>query len=213
MDCRKIKISGFGFFLGLLLCFQCFSIQAQTWSEFFQQKKTQKQYLLEQVIALKVYAGYLEKGYEIAGDGLGLIRDFKNGEFGLHGLFFSALKAVSPLIKDNPRMVALLGMEASVLKTASKSYGDLYWSNAEAQYISSVQSDLKQGCGADLEALLLLVSAGKLEMSDDERLKRFDALYLVVGERYTSARDFDASVCLLLAQKTIAIKEFKQLED
>ena len=40
--------------------------QAQTFAEWFRQKKTQKQYLIQQIAALQVYIGYAQKGYSIA---------------------------------------------------------------------------------------------------------------------------------------------------
>ena len=36
---------------------------SQTYEEWFQQTKTQKKYLLQQIAALKVYIGYAEKGF------------------------------------------------------------------------------------------------------------------------------------------------------
>ena len=44
--------------LGMLVT----GVKAQTFAEWFQQKKTQKIYLLEQIAALQIYTGYLQKG-------------------------------------------------------------------------------------------------------------------------------------------------------
>lgn len=86
--------------LGLvfLLLFVGTNAFGQTWGEFFSQKKTQKKYLLEQLVALKMYAGYLKKGYDIVGSGIGTVWDIKNGEFSLHSTFFSSLKSVNPIL-------------------------------------------------------------------------------------------------------------------
>ncbi|ULT42931.1 conjugal transfer protein TraI [Niabella defluvii] len=56
------------------------NLQAQTFAEWFQQKKTQKKYLLQQIAALQVYIGYAKKGYNIAKDGLNTIGGFTRGE-------------------------------------------------------------------------------------------------------------------------------------
>jgi hypothetical protein len=56
----SIRIKKCFFLFALPLLFVQVST-AQTWSEWFSQKKTQKKYLLEQVAALKIYAGYLKK--------------------------------------------------------------------------------------------------------------------------------------------------------
>ncbi|MGB4400952.1 MAG: hypothetical protein WBJ10_16380, partial [Daejeonella sp.] len=60
------------------------NLMAQTWDEIFKQKETQKKYLVQQLAALKLYAGYLKKGYDIADKGISSIKAFSNGEFKLH---------------------------------------------------------------------------------------------------------------------------------
>lgn len=201
------------FMVFALLLTHLTGLKAQTWSEIFQQKKTQKNYLLEQLIALKVYGGYLEKGYRIAGEGLGFVRGFKNGEFGLHELFFGSLKSISPLITQNPRLASLILMEQEVFRIAVRNYADETFGSAETAFIESVKNDLKKSFEEDLHSLYTLLEDGKLEMSENERLQTFNRLYSRVYETYISATGFDASVRLLLVQKKQSLKEFKNLED
>jgi len=208
MDCKVRMFVAWLLTFGALV-FAFSPIRAQTWSEFFQQKKTQKQYLLEQLVALKIYAGYLEKGYEIAGDGLGIVRGFKNGEFGLHEVFFSSLKTISPLISANPRMIYLISMEQEIFRISRRNYADNLFGLAEMNFIVGVQTDLGKSFEADLELLSLILEWGKLELTEVERFDRLNRLYEQVCERYQSATDFDASVRLLLTQKTKSLKELK----
>jgi len=188
-------------------------LKAQTWSEFFQQKKTQKNYLLEQLVALKVYGGYLEKGYKIAGEGLGFVQGFKNGEFGLHELFFGSLKTISPLITQNPRLASLISMQQEVFRISVSNYADEVFGSAETAFIESVKRDLNKSFEDDLQSLNTLLEAGKLEMSEEERLQAFNRLYNRVHENYLAATGFKASVRLLLVQKKQSLKEFKNMED
>jgi hypothetical protein len=58
--------------------------QGQFLGGFFSQKQTELKYYLQQIAALKLYAGFLEKGYSIAREGLTVIAEIKNGEFNLH---------------------------------------------------------------------------------------------------------------------------------
>src|SRR3954466_1406137 len=87
-------------FIILLLTTLAAHSNAQTFSEWFRQKKTQKKYLIEQIAALEVYAGHLEKGYSILSEGLSQINSIKHGEFGLHDAYFYSLKNINPHIKD-----------------------------------------------------------------------------------------------------------------
>ncbi len=86
----------------MLAAFPFQLIRAQTFSEWFRQKKTQQRYLLEQIAALRVYAGYVHKGYGIVSDGLQTVRDITNVEFNLHGFFISG---VSGAATRNPTKV------------------------------------------------------------------------------------------------------------
>lgn len=58
--------------------------KVQTFHEWFRQKKTQKKYLIQQIAALKVYLGYVQKGYSIAQKGLTTVSNIKKGNFDLH---------------------------------------------------------------------------------------------------------------------------------
>ena len=69
--------------IALLLSF-AESISAQTFDEWFNQKATQRKYLIQQIAALEVYTGYVSDGYSIAKKGLNIIHDIKNGDFNLH---------------------------------------------------------------------------------------------------------------------------------
>ena len=102
--------------VGLLVCCLGFSASAQTWSEWFAQKATQKKYLLEQLAALQVYTGYVKKGYGIARDGLGLVRDITGGEFKLHELFISGLKKVSPAVAGDARVAEIVVLELEIVR-------------------------------------------------------------------------------------------------
>ena len=65
----------------LLILFISFGqlLQAQTFAEWFQQKKTQKKYLVKKIAALQVYIEFAEKGYKIAKEGLNTIGVFTSG--------------------------------------------------------------------------------------------------------------------------------------
>src|SRR5690349_20806460 len=93
--------------LRILLLVLSPSVKSQTFSEWFRQNKTQKKYLLEQIAALEVYAGYLEKGYTIAKDGLNTIDKIRHGEFELHDKHFQSFKKVDPAIGSWRRLVEM----------------------------------------------------------------------------------------------------------
>ena len=115
MYMKSIKI----FICSCMLVVLTIPLHAQTFSEWFSQKKTQKKYLLEQIAALQMYIGYAKKGYEIAGSGLSTIRNITNGEFKLHDLFITGLKKVSPVVRNDIRVAEIILLEIEIIKSFS----------------------------------------------------------------------------------------------
>lgn len=201
------------FAAGLLVCGFPLSGAAQTFAEFFKQKKTQKRYLLQQIAALKVYLGYAKKGYELVGSGLSTVRDITNGEFSLHNAFISSLKKVSPFVRSNAKVAEIIACQLGIMRAFDIGERDKLPVSSQL-YVQDVKAHLLDECFKDLEELLLVVTAGKVEMSDSDRLERLDKVYLSMMDKYSFALDFSAQVKLLIAGGTseeLSINYLKRL--
>lgn len=200
----------FGIFL--MIAFSVNQLHAQTWSEWFSQKKTQKKYLIEQLAALKLYAGYLKKGYEIGSSGLKFIKDASRGEFDLHDAFFSSLKRVSPVIRKNVRIAEILEMQLEISKACAGFRKVQNLSSANHLYIDLVCSNLLDNCLNDLEQLLQVVTSGRLELSDDERIVRIDGLHLRMQQKKIFVDRFSGDIRSLDRERRLEIKNIKEME-
>ncbi|WP_461791656.1 hypothetical protein [Pedobacter sp.] len=200
-----------GFLVGLVFGCATITVQAQTFSEWFRQKHTQKKYLLEQIAALKVYTGYVKKGYGIARDGLGLVRDITDGEFKLHELFISGLKKVSPVIGGDVRLAEIMVLELSVLRSFKGLLEMEGLSVDHLDYLLEVKSAVVSNGLADLEELLLVVTSGRVEMTDDQRIARLNGIYERTLERHGFAQRFSGQVVGLLKQMEMEGKSLKAL--
>lgn len=191
--------------LGLLLLLSCslfsVTVKAQTWDELFNQKKTQIRYLGEQLIALKMYAGYLKKGYEIVGQGVNTVKNLKSGEFNMHQTFISSLKVVNPAIRNSSKVAEIIALQLSLNKSFSNIKGIGYLSASHQQYISLVKDEIQDECRKDLEELLIVITSGKAEMKDDERMKRLDKVYSSMLDKSEFTQSFCNEVSLLISQK------------
>jgi len=172
---------------------------AQTWEEIFAQKKTQKKYLVKQIVYLKLYADQAWKGYKVVSGGLETIKDFTSGEFSLHEAFLSALGKVSSLVRKDFRVAEIVSMQISI----SSSFGALQnssssFSPASKRYLDRVRRSVLWECDADLESLLDIVLSGKLEMDDAERLSRLSKVHAAMKEKVMFARWFCSEAQLLL---------------
>ncbi|MES2458207.1 MAG: hypothetical protein V4594_21800 [Bacteroidota bacterium] len=175
--------------------------KAQTFAEWFSQKKTQKKYLLNQIAALQVYIGYARKGYEVASSGLGMVRDISRGEFNLHSAFITGLKQVSPAIRNDARIAEIIALQVSILKAFGSVRKDEVFSADQLAYIAEVSAGISSECYHDLEELLLVITSGKLEMSDDERLSRLNGIYERMLDKSAFTQSFCGDAAILIRQK------------
>ena len=187
--------------LVILFSFIAGSLHAQTWEEWFKQKKTQIKYLTQQVAALQVYEGYVSKGYQIAKGGLHTIGDIKNGEFTLHETFFSSLTHINPSLQQYSRIADIVALQLNINKQYKRCYESANQSNQlhsnERQYINSVFISLLQNCTNDISDLITLLTDGQLRLEDDERLQRIDAIYKSMLNKYGFAQTFSRQVNML----------------
>lgn len=198
--------------LGILVLISL-GASAQTWSEWFSQKKTQQKYLLEQLAALKLYAGYLKKGYEISKSGLSFIKDASKGEFSLHEGFFASLKKVSPEILGSSAVAQILEKQLSVRRVIRGINVQIESFPIHSDYLVRVKNNLQQSCLYDLEELLLVLSSGKLEMGDEERLARIDKINIAMEEKEAFAQRFLSGLISLQNSKSREIKDLLEMEE
>lgn len=185
---------------------------AQTWSEWFSQKKTQKRYLIEQVAALKLYAGYLRKGYEIGSSGLTFIKGAAKGEFDLHSTFFSSLKIVSPAVRQDVRIAEIIAMQILIGKSFA-SLGRMDGLASESvDYLQLVGDRVLSECLNDLEELQLVITSGKIEMGDQERIIRVDRIYRSMQSKKIFALQFLGVAKSLAAESNSELKSLKEME-
>lgn len=198
----------------LLYCSQ--SLNAQTLGEWFNQKKTQKRYLIEQIAALEAYKSFLSTGYGIVKDGTNLIGTITRGEWNLHADFFNGLKIVSPepkqkskaeeIIKirnqmdqDRRQMEKLISEKEFIAIGEKKKYENWY-------------ANIAADADGDLQDLKTLLTDGSLELEEAERIKRIEAVYNSIQHKYSQQRKFSNSLKQTILQREQKIEESKILK-
>jgi len=182
------------------------NLSAQTWGEWFNQKATQKKYLLLQIAALKVYAGYLSKGYSIAKNGLNTIKDIKHSDFNLHNDYFTSLVTVNPKVRQYKKVAEIIAIQISIAKQSGKAIknfrGNQHFTSAEINYLQNVFGNLLSECSKNLDELFSLITNGNLQMKDDERIQAIDRLYADMQDKQQFARSFCNSAAGLSVQRS-----------
>ncbi|MGF7072347.1 hypothetical protein [Mucilaginibacter sp. 3215] len=177
------------------------SARAQTFAEWFSQKKTQKKYLLQQIAALQVYSGYVKTGYNIAKGGLGSIGGYITNENGLHTDYYTRLKTVNTTVKNNPQVNDIIRWQGDILKQTGAIQKQTGLTSNESSYTKKVCQSLLQDCDARINDLMLILSDNKAEMSDEERITLIARLHQAMQDNYRFAASFRSQLRIYVGNK------------
>ena len=176
-------------------------------------QEKQREELLKQIAAFKVYIEYAQKGYSIAKKGLNTISDFKRGELNLHADYFNSLNLINPQIKNYSRVAKIISLQVKILNSCNRTIrhinqNDLFHGN-EVAYIKRVLARLITDCDTAVDELIAVLTQGKLEMKDDERLERIDKLYQSMQENYSFCEDFSNQTRMMSFSRSTENKDVK----
>lgn len=197
---KALRLAVIGICFGLC-AFSSQPAKAQTFAEWFEQGKTLIKYLGTQIAYLDLYESGLKHGYNEAKADLGLIRNFKNGELGLHTDYYASLKQVSPAVKASTDFGSIQP-EVTVIEqqfTGLHSVAGL--SLEELAYVNNVGGHVMRMCDRHLEELSSVLASGSLSMTDAERVKKVREIAASVKEAYVFSCAFCGQVRLLAASR------------
>ena len=171
-----------------------------------QAQAKQRKELLLQIAALQVYIDYAKKGYSVVSKGLNFIGDAKRGEVNLHGDYFTSLLKINPKVKNYYKTAEILSMQFKIMKIYKRTYAELkgndLFHGSELDYIERSFERLLQNCNDTLDQLLVITTDSKLELKDDQRIERIDALHKMMLEDYNFCLSFSNETKLLSLSKT-----------
>jgi hypothetical protein len=170
----------------------------QTFAEWFSQKKTQKKYLLEQLAALRVYGGYVKKGYEVAQNGLGSISSYLDNEYGVHSAYYDRLRTASPAISKAPQVREIITRQKDIVQVFRPLQQPDGLSHEETLYLGRVRSAVLHDCELQLQDLERLLTGGALKAGDRERLEQLNHIYANMDANYRFSCAFAVQVMKLI---------------
>lgn len=181
------------------------SLFAQTADEILRQDKTQKKYLIKQILLLKSYAESVKRGLRVVQFGWTAVENIKNGEFNLHRDFFANLSRVNPHISNAAKVADIIAFEVYVIREI-KRLNDFctktkYLTPHEARYVSDVYLNFLQLTDASIAELNAILFPGKLQMSDDQRIAKIDAIHIDMRDKSAFVQSFGNDVRFLVAQR------------
>jgi hypothetical protein len=196
----------------LLCAFSVQRVSAQTFAEWFSQKKTQIKYLTQQIAALEQYGLYVKQGYQIAQGGWGSIGNQVKGEFDLHSAYYNSLKTVNPAIKNDPKTDSIVSYAQLTPQQFDHLDGLSALDGDSRSYIGRVKTAVLTDTGKDIAELQMVMTDGKAQLTDDERIKRLDGIYERVKDKLVFSRSFCNDVWMLIVQRNNSLNDMNTLK-
>jgi hypothetical protein len=170
---------------------------------------TQKLTVMEQTLD-QIYDTYkvLEFGYNT-------ITRISSGNYSLHEAFIDGLMMVNPSIRNYKRIPYIIDYQKLLLEEYSRAYNrfraDPHFTPQELQYLGNVYSYLFQASVKNIDDLLMVITSTQLSMSDDERLKAIDRIYLEMESKLRFVRSFNNSTQLLAIQRARSASDVRTI--
>jgi hypothetical protein len=172
------------------------SIYAQGTGGFFDQQSSKEKLMLAQIAGYETFQRELQRGYTTTENGLNTTSELKNSTYNLHNAYYTSLQQVNPVITANPKGKAITDMQQ---KIAGLFTAEISWQENnkllhpdELNYLQQVYANLVSKCNLDRQELTDVLTPGKLQMTDAQRLDRLDKLYASTQDKYAFACSFTA---------------------
>ena len=161
---------------------------------------------IEKLSQFKKILSDMKKGYELLSGGYKTVKDMTEGNFSLHKTFLDALMQVSPAVKNYKRVAEIVEYQISIVKESRNGMNRFIksgnFSGQEINYFEKVYGNLLNQSLRNLDELTMIITADKLRMSDDERLKAVDDIYEQMQDKLLFLRNFNSTSNVLALQRS-----------
>jgi len=160
---------------------------------------------VEKLAQFKQILSDMKKGYKILNGGYNTIKDLSEGNFSLHKTFLDALMEVSPTVKNYKRVADIINYQVILVKEYKSAFNrfkrDNNFNEQELAYLGRVYENLFKQSLNNLDDLVTIITANKLRMSDDERLKAIDKIFADMQDKLLFLRHFNNNTTVLAVQR------------
>lgn len=168
---------------------------------------------VEKLTQFKAILKQMKDGYKILNGGYNTVKDLSQGNFSLHQTFLDGLMEVSPTVKKYRKVSMIIEAQLALVKEYKSSFSrfksDGSFNTKELDYMEKVYGNLLKLSLRNLDELAGVITAGKMRMSDDERLQAIDHIYEDMEEKIQFLRHFNSQTSILGLQRSKAKKDLQ----
>lgn len=161
---------------------------------------------IEKLTQFKAILSDMKLGYQIYNQGYGAISGLSKGNFNLHNIYLTGLMAVNPAVRNHPRVGQIVGQQNDILSECRRYAGLFRQSGSfhvtELTYFNNVYQQLVKQSNVNIDELTNVTTAGKLRMSDDDRLRTIERIYNSSAEQLQFLRYFNRKALQVSLQRS-----------
>jgi hypothetical protein len=171
---------------------------------------------IEKLTQLKGILTDMKTGYDIINGGYNEVKQIASGNLNVHTVFLNGLLAVNPEIAKYGRVADIVLEQGYIVTEYTSAYSQFKQSGSfsadEIAYLGNVYTTLLQQSLQNLSQLTDILAAGKLRMSDDERIKAIDHIYADTDDKLSFLRHFDQQTAVLTIQRQRELNSISTLQ-
>ncbi|SDE88361.1 hypothetical protein SAMN05216464_110177 [Mucilaginibacter pineti] len=171
---------------------------------------------VEKLSQYKQILNDMKTGYQVLNKGYSTIKDISQGNFSMHQLFLDGLWSVSPTVMQYGRIADIVSNQVRLVKEYKNAFNRFkssgFFKLDEISYMETVYDNLFNQSLHNLDALANVITANKLRMSDDERIKAIDRINADMEDKLQFLRTFNNSTTALAIQRQKAQNEITAIK-
>lgn len=171
---------------------------------------------IEKLTQLKGILADMKTGYDLTSGGYNQVKSIAKGNFNLHQAFLNGLLAISPAVAKYGRVADIVLEQGYIVTEYTRTFNQVKQSGRfsadEIAYLGNVYTTLLQQSLLNLSRLADILTAGKLRMSDDERLQAIDHIYADTDDKLTFLRHFDQRATILAVQRQNYLNDISSIQ-
>jgi hypothetical protein len=170
----------------------------------------------EKLAELEKILDNMYTGYKILDKGYSTIKNIAEGNYSIHQIFIDGLMLVNPTVRNYKRIPFIIDYQKLLLKEYSNAYNrfknDPHFTPQELEYLANVYSYLFTASLRNIDDLVMIITATKLRMSDDERMQAIDRIFYDMESKLIFLRGFNNSTQLLAIQRARSANDVKTIQ-
>lgn len=171
---------------------------------------------IEKLAQLKQILSDMKKGYTIISTGYTAVKNISHGNFNLHKTFLDGLLAISPTVRNYQKVTDIIHYQVLLVKeykyALQRFKQDGHFTPAEVDYLNRVYANLFNQSLKNLDALTTILTANKLRMADEERLRAIDQIFADMQDKLQFLRYFNNATILLAVQRAREQKDVHTMQ-